>query len=139
MPVVTEQITVSTEDEAVHNITGQVQAVIDESGIQHGQCLVHCMHTTAGIMINEDDAPLYDDFFERVLTLVPPGAGYAHNESHQDDNAHAHIVTGIIGRQCTVPVADDTLALGAYQDILLVEMDGPQERTVTVQVRGEEG
>lgn len=137
MPVHTEQITVSTEDETVHNISGQVQAVVDESGIQHGQCLVHCQHTTASIMINEDDRPLHDDFFERIRELVPPEDDYAHNEAHHDDNAHAHIVTGVIGRQSTIPVTDELLALGTYQDILLVELDGPQERTITVQIRGE--
>lgn len=137
MSVHTEQVTVSTENETGHNISAQVQEAVAAAGVQHGQCLVHCMHTTAGIMINEDDAPLYEDFFERVLDLVPKDDAYAHNEAHHDNNAHAHIVTGLMGRQCTVPVTDGTLTLGTYQDILLVEMDGPRERTVHVQVRGE--
>ncbi len=133
----TDQFTVGTENESFHNITAEVQDVVGESGIQHGQCLVHCLHTTAGVMINEDDQPLYDDFFDRVRELVPPEGDYAHNEAHHDNNAHAHILTGLMGRQCTIPVTDHTLALGTYQDILLVELDGPRDRTVMVQVHGE--
>lgn len=138
VPFQTEELTVSTpETEAIVDITERVANVVETSEIVEGICLVYCPHATAGITINENNAALHNDFLERVFTAIPRDAGYRHNEEVEEDNAHAHILTMIVGGSETVPVLDGVAALGTWQSVLLVEADGPQERTVIVQVLGE--
>jgi secondary thiamine-phosphate synthase enzyme len=131
----TEELTVSTSDaEEIQAITGAVADVVEAAPGTQGVCLVYSAHTTATVIVNEDDQPLYDDFFDTVFDLIPRDAGYRHNAEHSSPNAHAHILAMLTGNSCTVPVVDRTLALGTWQDVLFVESDGPQDRTVIVQV-----
>ena len=46
-------------------------------------------------------------------------------------NAEAHILSAFAGASLTIPIANGKLALGVWQNILLLELDGPKQRTVT--------
>ena len=55
------------------NITSDVQAAIDESGIRDGLCLVNAMHITASVFINDDESGLHEDYkrwLEEILSLI---------------------------------------------------------------------
>ena len=69
--------------------------------------------------------------------LIPAEGDYAHNRLNNDTNSHAHIKAAIVGPSETVPVRDGSLALGTWQQLVLVDFDDrPRERTVVVQVIG---
>ncbi|MEW6328655.1 MAG: secondary thiamine-phosphate synthase enzyme YjbQ [Candidatus Micrarchaeota archaeon] len=94
-----------------------------------GICHIYLPHATAGLMINEFEPRIEQDFqtvFERVL----PNVHFEHDEI--DDNASAHLLSGLVGCEVSVPVKDGALTLGTWQRIILCEFDGPRERTVFI-------
>jgi secondary thiamine-phosphate synthase enzyme len=67
--------------------------------------------------------------------LIPSGAAYEHNRLNHDTNSHAHLRAAIIGPSETIPFVDRQLALGTWQQVVLIDFDDrPRQRTVTVQV-----
>ena len=107
------------------NISSDVEKL---SHISEGAIVVHLMHTTAALIVNEDEANLRKDM-ERYYPSMAKG-DFAHNTI--DNNAESHLAAGCLGNSVTIPVSEGKLALGSWQSILLVELDGPRERTVTV-------
>jgi len=93
--------------------------------------LVHIPHTTAAIMINEFEPNIKIDFETLYSTLVPD-SDYLHE--HVDSNAKAHLTASLIGNSATFPINKGKAALGVWQRIILVELDGPREREVYIQV-----
>jgi secondary thiamine-phosphate synthase enzyme len=53
------------------NITGEVQEVIDKTGIKEGLVLVNAMHITAAVFINDNESGLHQDFLEWLEKLAP--------------------------------------------------------------------
>ncbi|MBA3620691.1 MAG: YjbQ family protein, partial [Acidothermales bacterium] len=53
-------------------LTDDVQAAVDESGIQEGMALVAAMHITAGVWINDDEPGILEDTLEWLDKLAPP-------------------------------------------------------------------
>jgi secondary thiamine-phosphate synthase enzyme len=116
----------------VIDITRQVNEAVGESGVAEGICLVYTLHTTTGIVINEAETGLVADLLRRLMSLAPPGAGYLHDRI--DENARAHLQAVLLGNSRTIPVEEGCLALGTWQRVLFVELDGPRRRKVIVRV-----
>lgn len=115
------------------DITGRVADVVKQSGVTDGICLVYVPHATAAVAINENADPnVCEDTLEALAGLIPEGK-WRHDRI--DNNAAAHIKATILGPSETVPVRGGRLRLGTWQSVMLVELDGPRERTVIVEVR----
>lgn len=115
------------------DITSRVADVVKQSGIGDGMCLVYVPHATAAVVINENADPnVCEDILDALAGLIPDGK-WRHDRI--DDNAAAHIKATILGPSETLPVKSGRLRLGTWQSILLVELDGPRERTLIVEVR----
>jgi secondary thiamine-phosphate synthase enzyme len=115
------------------DITAQVTEVVREAGVRSGLCLVYVPHATAAVVINENADPnVCQDILDALGRMVPEGA-WRHDRV--DNNAAAHIKATILGPSETVPVRDGSLQLGTWQSLMLVEFDGPRERTLIVEVR----
>lgn len=111
-------------------ITSQVQAAVDENGIQEGVCHVYVPHTTAGITINEGaDPDVAHDMVMELNKIVPFEDGYL----HQEGNSAAHIKASMMGSSVTILVQGGRLVLGTWQAIFFCEFDGPRTRRVLVQ------
>ena len=117
------------------DITGLVEEVVAESGVQEGFCVVHVPHATAVIIANEAEPGLMRDYIDLVKEIGKPGHPWRHNRI--DNNAHAHLAAAIIGNSRCFPVHKGRLLRGTWQNIILLEMDGPRRRRVVVQVFGE--
>jgi len=118
------------------NITSQVQAAVQKSGIREGLVLVNAMHITASVYINDDEQGLlkdYDAFLER---LAPQGATYKHNDTGED-NADAHIKRQLMGREVVVAITDGRLDFGPWEQIFYGEFDGRRRKRVLVKVIGD--
>jgi secondary thiamine-phosphate synthase enzyme len=119
----------SRERADVLDITQRVQALVEQSGVEHGLCQVYVPHTTAGVFINEDaDPDVPGDLLLHLERLVPWEQGYRHAEG----NAAAHIKSILTGNSQLIPVRGRRLALGRWQGIFLADFDGPRERQVRV-------
>lgn len=117
------------------DITGQVGSAVSKSGIKNGDVIVYCPHTTAGITINENaDPSVPHDILLTLEELIPHHrAGYRHSEGNSD----SHCKSSLIGCSEQVLIKDGRLNLGTWQGIFFCEFDGPRNRRVFVQIRGE--
>jgi secondary thiamine-phosphate synthase enzyme len=96
-----------------------------------GVCTVFVRHTTAGVVVNENERRLREDLTDALETLVPD-EGWAHDAL--DGNADSHVRAMLLGESVTVPVRNGSLGLGRWQSVLFMECDGPRTRTVDVLV-----
>jgi len=120
------------------DITHEVERIVEESGVKNGVALVFAPHATAAIIANEHESGLIEDILTKIKELTEPGSTkWRHNII--DDNAHAHIGSALIGADRVFPIIDGRLVRGTWQNIFLVEMDGPRARRhIVVTVMGEE-
>jgi secondary thiamine-phosphate synthase enzyme len=132
----TEELRLSTQgDTDVVDITSQVQEVVGDAGVGDGQALVFVRGSTAAISTMEFEPGGVHDLREMVERLIPARGDYEHNRLNHDSNSHAHQRATVIGPSETVPVVDGRLALGTWQQLVLLDFDDrPRERTVVVQV-----
>lgn len=119
------------------NITNEVQACIDESGIREGLVLVNAMHITASVFINDDESGLHHDFEKWLEKLAPekPYEQYKHNGF--EDNADAHLKRQVMGREVVVAVTKGRLDFGPWEQIFYGEFDGGRRKRVLVKIIGE--
>ena len=119
------------------NITSEVQAAIDESGIKEGLCLVNAMHITASVYINDDEQGLLSDYDKWLEKLAPhePVKQYAHNGF--EDNADAHMKRQVMGREIVAAVTNGKLDFGPWEQIFYGEFDGKRKKRVLVKIIGE--
>lgn len=123
-----------TEFEGMHDITAQVQEAVKESGIQEGFCIVHCNHTTAGLLVTSFwDKRGHVDFMEELDKIVPTRYDYRHQFDTPTDAA-GHIKTALSGVTLNLIVTGGKALLGSSQGILLAEYDGPRDRQFIVKV-----
>ena len=110
-------------------LTGQVQKLLEESGVQEGICHVYVPHTTAGITINEGaDPDVIRDMTMELNKIVPLEDGYRHAEG----NSAAHIKASMMGSSVSIIIENGKLVLGTWQAIFFCEFDGPRTRRVLV-------
>jgi len=126
----TIKISTSKHNELV-DITNQVAAVVQESGIRAGLANVYVQGATAGIMIQENwDESVQNDVIQLFRKIAPAGI-WEHDK--QDNNGDSHLKAGIVGPSETIPVIEGKLGLSTWQNIFLCEFDGPRnERRVVI-------
>jgi len=113
------------------DITAEIEKAVAASGIADGLCCLFVPHTTAGVIVNENDDPaVARDIAATLDRLVPREARY----EHQEGNADAHVKSALTGVSATVPVERGRLALGRWQGIFFCEFDGPRDRRVRVSI-----
>lgn len=119
------------------NITPEVEACLEESGIQEGFCLVNAMHITASVFINDDEAGLHYDYEVWLEKLAPhaPVEQYRHNG--YEDNADAHMKRQVMGREVVVAITEGKLDFGTWEQIFYGEFDGRRKKRVLVKIIGE--
>lgn len=118
------------------NITPQIEAVVQKSGVRQGLVLVNAMHITASVYINDDEPGLLKDYDEFLERIAPHAATYRHNETGED-NGDAHIKRQVMGREVVVAITDGRLDFGPWEQIFYGEFDGRRRKRVLVKVIGE--
>lgn len=128
----------------IHNITPQIQDLIDATNIKNGQVLVFSRHTTTALAINENEVRLLEDVKVFLKKLAPETDKYLHNDLHLRDvpedepiNAHSHLMAMMLTTSEVIPILDGKLGLGTWQSVLFFELDGARKRTVFLQISGE--
>ncbi|MGH2373628.1 MAG: secondary thiamine-phosphate synthase enzyme YjbQ [bacterium] len=122
----------STKKIELLDITDHVTRACQSAGPDDGLAVVYCPHTTAGVTIQEAEPGLLHDLEQWLTRVVPSEGAYEHDRV--DDNAASHLREVIAGASAVVPLQRGTLALGTWQRILFVELDGPRDREVHVGV-----
>lgn len=119
----------------IYDITQEVEYILEKSGMKNGLVNVYSRHSTSGIVINENESGLVEDYKETLLELIPSDKNYKHNKI--DNNADSHIRSFFIGNSQTIPLDRGRLDLGTWQSIFFIELDGPRSRKIAVTVIGE--
>ncbi|MEM0016830.1 MAG: secondary thiamine-phosphate synthase enzyme YjbQ [Saccharolobus sp.] len=137
MKIYFEDIYISTSKQfELIDITEKVEEAVKKSSIKDGICVIFVAHSTAAIIANEHERGLMEDILTKIKEIVEPSRSWKHNLI--DDNAHAHLGSALIGADRVFPVRNGRLVRGTWQNIFLVELDGPRnERHVTIEVLGE--
>jgi secondary thiamine-phosphate synthase enzyme len=143
MKVVTRSFEVLTTSEGeVLDITVDVQEAASAGGLSSGVATVFVVGSTAAITTMEYEPGLVKDF-PAMLERAAPRHGeieYEHQRRWHDGNGHSHVKASLVGPSLSVPVVEGKLALGEWQQIVLVEFDvRPRTRKVIVQLMGEVG
>ena len=129
-----ETIKLDTKFEGMHDVTAEVQGVIERSGIKEGIAVINCNHTTAGIIITSFwDKRGHVDFQEELDKLIPMRYDYRHDFDTPTDAA-GHIKSAICGTGMTLIVHEGRAMLGYSQGVLFCEFDGPRARKFFVKV-----
>jgi secondary thiamine-phosphate synthase enzyme len=126
------------------DVTEQVQKIVDDSGVREGNVVVFAPHTTMGVVINQNEPMLMQDFMRILYKLVPMDDRYSHDlfelrktsKSDGRSNGHSHCKSFLIGVSQTVPIEKGKLMIRDRQSIFAVEFDGARKRDVIVQVMG---
>lgn len=120
------------------NVTGSLEAEIAASGIRNGCVIVFVAGSTAGVTTMEFEPGLVSDFKDLLNRLVPLHAAYRHNLTEGDDNGHSHLRASLIGPSLAIPFEAGRIALGTWQQVVLVDCDvRPRTREVVLQITGE--
>lgn len=128
------------------DITDLVQELCRTHGPEVGQALIFCAHTTCGLLLNEHE----EGFFEDLLSLLENHASRDQYWAHDDltrrwqnlnederPNGHSHVRAAMVAHpSLMLPIQERSLALGQWQRILFLELDGPRNRTVTLELSG---
>mgnify|MGYP001596331474 CR=1 FL=1 len=114
------------------NITKEIQQIVEKSKIKEGICHLFLPATTAGIMVNEMDHFLIEDFKRFFREIASEERMYAHT-----DNAHSHIRAAMLSQSISFPVSRGKIMLGAWQSILLWEFDiKDRKRKIIITITG---
>lgn len=126
-------------DTHIENLTKPVQAAVAGSGLSAGIVTVFVKHTTASIMIIEDEPGIRADtkvFWDRT---VPADPAWQHNTRNAgEDNGHSHLRGQLQGPSVTIPFSGGALLLGTWQQIVVVDFDTrSRTRELIFQIIGE--
>ena len=143
----THQVETSTSPEFI-DITDRVEESVRESGVENGIAVVYSKHTTAAVIIQENEPLLLVDLANAIERISPKSGHYRHNDfsvrtvhMHEDEcpNGHSHCQHLTLGASETIPIVDGRLALGQWQRVFLVELDHEGRsayREVLLQIMG---
>ncbi|NGZ10788.1 MAG: YjbQ family protein [Nitrospira sp. LK70] len=122
------RIRTTVAKEAV-DLTDRLEVLIRKAKLQEGLSVLFVTHTTAALTAGEIREGTEQDLLQVVEKMIPRiQFQHAHNPAH----AWSHMASSILGPSLTVPISGGKLVLGTWQSVMLVELDGPRERTVHV-------
>jgi secondary thiamine-phosphate synthase enzyme len=110
------------------DVTTFIQESVAASGVSDGICHVAVPHTTAAVLLNENADPAVAEDILAGLAATLPALSWRHAEGNSD----AHFLSTLVGHSVTVPINDGELALGRWQAVYLLELDGPRRRELWI-------
>lgn len=126
-------------DTQVENVTALVQKALAGTGLRAGIVTLFITHTTASVLIIEDEPGIRADTKSVWDRLVPADPAWQHNVRNAgEDNGHSHLRAQLQGQSVTIPFNAGELALGTWQQLVVVDFDTrARARDLVVQVIGE--
>ena len=126
-----------------HPLTERIQNFLNSAQQLEGVVCIFSQHSTVAIIVNEMEERLILDLNKWLEELAPIAQGYKHDDLHlrenipknEPKNAHSHLRALLLGNNISVPFKDGKLQLGKFQDIIMVELDGPRERNIVISIQ----
>ena len=122
----------------VLDVTPQVTAIVEKSGVRNGIVSIANPGSTGGITTIEFEPGAVADLKAALEKLAPANARYSHNDTWDDGNGFAHLRSALVGASQAFPVRDGAVALGTWQQIVFLDFDNrPRRRKLVVTIVGE--
>ncbi|MBL7208827.1 MAG: YjbQ family protein [Dehalococcoidia bacterium] len=139
MTVVSKTVRLNTKGHCdIVDITSEVAREVGDSGISNGTATVFITGSTAGVTTIEYEPGLLADLKDMWDRVVPRNIPYQHDRAGGDGNGHSHVRAALLSASLTVPFANKRLALGTWQQIVVLDFDNrARSREIVVQVMGE--
>ena len=137
--VVTKRIGLQTKGHCdIIDITPEVEQKLGETDIRNGTVTLFVAGSTAGISTIEFESGLLSDFQSMWERNAPKDIPYDHDRRWGDGNGYSHVRASLLGASLVIPFNDRRLALGTWQQVVLVDFDNrPRSRQIVVQIMGE--
>src|SRR3989475_8225407 len=120
------ELVIKTSDRAFYELTGQLEALVRQTGLRTGLTTMHLQHTSASLLIQENADPEVRRDLERFFArLVPDGDPLFRHTAEGDDDMPAHIRTALTAVNLSIPIIGGTLALGTSEGISLFGNPNP--------------
>ena len=117
------------------DLTEGIERIVSASEVGHGVVTVFAVGSTVAVTTMEYESGGVADLRALLARLIPADGDYEHNRRNRDTNAHAHLRAALIGPSESIPVIDGRLALGTWQQIVLLDFDDrARDRTIVVEV-----
>lgn len=140
MTVSTHSLQVAMKgDSQMENLTVSMHDILSKSGIANGTLTLFVKHTTASVMIIEDEPGIRADTQYFWNSAIPPKSEWQHNTRNPgEDNGHSHLRGQLQGPSLTIPIVQAALTLGTWQQIVIIDFDTRARlRDLVVQIMGE--
>lgn len=123
----------------MENITDRLRAALEATQMRAGIVTVFIKHTTASVLIVEDEPGIRVDTKAIWDRLIPADPRWQHNMRNAgEDNGHSHLRGQLQGQSLTIPFNDGTMMLGTLQQVVVLDFDTrARTRELVVQVMGE--
>lgn len=119
----------TTKKKQIIDITDIINEQLQKHKTKANACLIFVKHTTAALTTADLDPGTDLDMLDAFEALMPKlNYRHGHNPAHVTD----HILSSIIGPSVTIPITNGALDLGTWQRIVLIELDGPRERSISI-------
>jgi secondary thiamine-phosphate synthase enzyme len=128
------------------DLTDQIKKFVKESQIKEGIVNIQSLHTSAALIVNENEPLLIEDFRQNLKAAAPLELKYNHDDLTKrtvnvcpDEcvNGHAHCKAIHLLVSATLNLIDNEIQLGQWQRIFFVELDKSRKRKVQIQIIGE--
>jgi len=119
------------------DVTGRLEQIIADSGVRQGSAQLQAVGSTASLTTIEYEPGAVEDLKQAIRRLAPPEAVYQHELAWHDGNGHSHVQAALLGPSVTLAIRDGRMALGTWQQIVLINHDvRARRRGVEVTVIG---
>ena len=128
------------------DITEEVKNFVNQSEIKNGLINIQILHTSAGLIVNENEPLLLEDIKKNLENCSPKSNEYKHDDftirtvnmcPGECVNGHSHCKAIHLLSNATLNIIDQKIQLGQYQSIMLLELDRSRPRKVQLQIIGE--
>ena len=140
MTVSTHSLQISMDGNSqMENLTRSMKDILRESTVSNGTFTLFVKHTTAAVMIIEDEPGIRADTQNFWNTIIPPRRNWEHNTRNPgEDNGHSHLRGQLQGPSLTIPIVQGAFTLGTWQQIVIIDFDTrARTRELVVQIMGE--
>jgi secondary thiamine-phosphate synthase enzyme len=127
------------------DVTEEVKKFIKESEVKDGIVNIQILHTSAGLIVNENEPLLIEDFRKNIENIAISTENYKHDNlkkrtvnicDNECINGHSHCKAIHLLVNATLNIINKELQLGQWQRVFLVELDRARDRKIQMQIIG---
>ena len=127
------------------DVTHELKDFIKKSQIKDGLINVQILHTSAALIVNENEPLLIEDFKKNIESTALSAEIYKHDNLSirtvnicKDEciNGHSHCKAIHLLVNATLNIIGGELQLGQWQSVFLVELDRSRKRKIQMQIIG---